>query len=364
MKNLLLSKEGFLDCILNSMGESIVLLDGKLCVCYMNSSAEKLFDLEGIDYEGKHFFEDLKAWDIPAGSIKSMPQEVFETGISHNGVIRNTKTGKKLSVNLTPLVDNGKKHGVLLSIQDVTEIMEKEQEIDLAFALTLPNSKVEYKLKSTVEYQDHYDPKTKMITITGIIQNGLYRHVINCLRLLSNLYIQGVTQIIGIDKDQLVQAFIFHDLGKSQPVLSIGDVVDPKQVFEDGKLHAFRGAEIAKNFYNQHDDVVEIIRYHHHKENELPKTFPWRLLPMLRLFQLVDGLSAAITRGGVDVNFTVQECLITVKEINHRPQYNGTWQIDLYTGKKIRYLNNNISTAHAETPKKPLIYLGIPDVNL
>jgi hypothetical protein len=81
---------------------------------------------------------------------------------------------------------------------------------------------------------------------------------------------------------------------------------------------------------------VEIIRYHHHGENELPETFPWRLLPMFRLFQLVDGLSAAITRGGVEVNFAVQECLITVTEKNLRPQYNGTWQIDLYTGKRTK----------------------------
>ncbi|WCK55455.1 PAS domain S-box protein [Aneurinibacillus sp. Ricciae_BoGa-3] len=334
MKNLLLSKEDLLNAIVNSMVESIVLLDHNLNVCYMNNSAEKMFLLEGIDYEGKHFFEDLNAWDIPIESEKSLPEEVFETGISQSGIIRNTSTGKRLSVNATPLNDNGKKKGVLLSIQDVTEIMEKERELDLAFALTLPNSKVEYKLKSTVEYQDQYDPKTKLITITGVIQNGLYRHVVNCLRLLSNLHIQGITKIIGIDKDQLVQAFIFHDLGKSQPVLSIGDVVDPKKVFEDGKLHAFRSAELAQNFYSQHNDVVEIIRYHHHSESELPETFPWRLLPMFRLFQLVDGLSAAITRGGVDVNFIVQECLIIVTEINDRPQYNGTWQIDLYTGKR------------------------------
>jgi len=336
MENLLLSKEKLLNTIVNSMGESIVLLDHHLNVCYMNKSAEKLFHLEGTHYEGKHFFEDLEAWDIPLENVKSLPEEVFETGISHSGVIRNTNTGKRLSVNATPLDDHGQKKGVLLSIQDVTVIMEKERELDLAFALTLPNSKVEYKLKSTVEYQDTYDPQTHLVTITGVIQNGLYRHVVNCLRLLSNLHRQGITKIIGIDKDQLVQAFIFHDLGKSQPVLSIGDVVDPKEVFEDGKLHAYRGAEIAKNFYHQHEDVVEIIRYHHHSEKELPETFPWRLLPMFRLFQLVDGLSAAITRGGVNVSFDVQECLITVTEKNHRPQYNGTWQIDLYTGNRIK----------------------------
>jgi hypothetical protein len=154
--------------------------------------------------------------------------------------------------------------------------------------------------------------------------------------LFSLLHAQGITKVIGIDKDMLVQAFVFHDLGKSQPVLTIGEIYDPKDAFEDGKLHAFRGAEIAKYHYNQHEDIVEIIRCHHNREDELPETFPSRLLPMFRLFQLVDGLSAAITRGGVQVDFIVRDCEIQVTEENHRPQYNGTRLIDLYTGKITR----------------------------
>jgi putative nucleotidyltransferase with HDIG domain len=174
-----------------------------------------------------------------------------------------------------------------------------------------------------------------MITITGIIPDGGYRHVVNCLKILASLHEQGITKLIGIDKDLLVKGLIFHDLGKSQPDLKIGDVVNPKEVFEDGKLHAYRGADIAKHFYGLDDDIVEIIRYHHHSEKELPESFTWRLRPMFRLFQLIDGLSAAITRGSVKLEFCVRDSVITVTEKNHRPQYNGTWQIDLYTGKRI-----------------------------
>jgi hypothetical protein len=116
----------------------------------------------------------------------------------------------------------------------------------MAFALTLPNSKVEYKLRSLVEYQDVYDTTTKKIKITGI------------------------------------------------------------------------------------------IRYHYHSEADLPESFPCRLLPMFRLFQLIDGLSAAITRGGVSADFIVRDTVIEVTERNLRPQYNGTWLIDLYTGDRKR----------------------------
>ncbi|MCL6594258.1 MAG: hypothetical protein K6T31_09805, partial [Alicyclobacillus sp.] len=55
-----------------------------------------------------------------------------------------------------------------------------------------------------------------------------------------------------------------------------------------------------------------------------------------RLFQVIDGLSAAITRGGVEVQFSLHDCTLRVTEVNARPQYNGTWEIDLYTGVRKR----------------------------
>lgn len=38
-------------------GGNLLLIDDKLNVCYMNTSAEKMFDLEGIDYDEKHFLK-------------------------------------------------------------------------------------------------------------------------------------------------------------------------------------------------------------------------------------------------------------------------------------------------------------------
>ena len=53
------------------------------------------------------------------------------------------------------------------SVKDVTPLKRaevqaryQERELEMAFALTLPNSKVESKLKSSPEYQDIYDPAT------------------------------------------------------------------------------------------------------------------------------------------------------------------------------------------------------------
>jgi PAS domain S-box-containing protein len=328
----------FLDMVLTSTQDAIIIVDDQLHVNYMNDSAKRILNIEEHEYKERHFYNDLNLFEIANGHLVPILQELMDEGISQKGIVRRTRNGKMLNITAVPVIEDGIKKGILITGQDITSFVEMEQELDMAFALTLPNSKVEYKLKSLVEYKDKYDPHTKNITITGIIEDGGYRHVVNCLKLFSTLHGQGITKIIGIDKDKLVQAFIFHDLGKSQPRLSIGDVVDPKNAFEDGKLHAFRSAEIAKNFYHQDDVVVEISRYHHHHEKELPDTFPWRLLPLFRLFQLIDGLSAAITRGGVMVKFSVNDCVIQVTEENHRPQYNGTWEIDLYTGERRRIL--------------------------
>jgi PAS domain S-box-containing protein len=329
-----IDKEKLLNYLVDSMEEALVLVDHNLRARFLNDSAVRMFNLQGASYEGRHIFEDLKLWEIP--QRKSKVQEVLDTGIAQRGIIRKTPDDKTISINIVPLLNHGNRTGVLITGTDITDTIEMQHELDMAFALTLPNSKVEYKLKSTVEYRDVFDPESRMIRITGVIPDGGYRHVVNCLKIFANLHELEITKLIGIDKDQLVKALIFHDLGKVQPLLKIGDVVDPKEVFEDGKLHAQRGADISKHFYNLPDDVVEIIRYHHHGEDELPDSFTWKLRPTFRLFQLIDGLSAAITRGGVKVDFTVKDSVITVKEDNHRPHYNGTLQVDLYTGKRTR----------------------------
>lgn len=133
---------------------------------------------------------------------------------------------------------------------------------------------MEYKLKNTPEYRDIFLPDEGLIEITEIINDGGYVHVVNALKVTADLNDKGIMALPGIDKDILVQALIFHDVGKSQPLLKIGQIVDPDKVFEDSKKHAERSAEIVRHSYGRPDDVVTLIRYHHHKQDELPDDFP------------------------------------------------------------------------------------------
>jgi hypothetical protein len=321
--------------IANNSDEALVMVDTELRVRFLNEQAKAYMRIPGETPVGRHLLNELQFF-VSKDQRQSVVLEAIQTGGMLRGVRRQTAGGRTLSLNITPVMHGGRAVGAILSATDITPYLEMEQELDLAFALTLPNSKVEHRLKSIVEYRDTYDPGTGLIEITGVVENGGYRHVVNCLKLFSVLASQGVTKLIGIDKDLLVQALIFHDLGKSQPRLAVGDVVDPRQVFEESTRHAFRSAEMACHFYGVREDGVEIIRYHHHAESALPETFPWRLLPMFRLFQLIDGLSAAMTRGSATARLEMQDCRIKVTEINVRPQYDGTRAIDLYTGEWIR----------------------------
>lgn len=221
--------------------------------------------------------------------------------------------------------------------KEVETLLERlghlQQEFEMALANLFPNSTVIAQLKTIVEYQDEYDPATGKIKITGIIREGVYRHVINILRLLAELTEQGLMTTAGIDKAELLKTTIFHDLAKIQPHLEVGDVVDPKEVFEPGQLHAFRGASLARRVYHLEQDIVNLIKYHHHEERELPSDFPSHLLPMHRLFWLLDGLSAGITRRGSKVNMTVIGTLIQVKEESPHPAYNRCLKLDLCSGK-------------------------------
>ncbi|WP_245527906.1 HD domain-containing protein [Ammonifex degensii] len=128
-------------------------------------------------------------------------------------------------------------------------------------------------------------------------------------------------------------AAIFHDLAKVQPVLKPGDLVNPREVFEPGHLHAFRSAALAEGIYRLGPEAVLLIEFHHHVEEELPAEFPPHLLPMYRFFRLIDGLSAAMTRRGAKVKITVDGSKVHVLENNPAPTYNRSLTLDLYTGK-------------------------------
>jgi|GEM_PF-1931881 len=204
-----------------------------------------------------------------------------------------------------------------------------QQEFEKALANLFSDPKVVAKIKSIVEYQDEYDPSTGKIKITRVIKEGVYLHVVNILRLLTELWEQGLMELEVINQETLVKTAIFHDLGKVQPYLEVGEVVDPKETFEPGKYHAFRSASMAKRVYRLGENVVQLIKYHHHNEDELPIDFPDGLLPMYRLFRLLDGLSAGITRRGSYVNLTVRGTIIQVKEESVHPAYNRCIEIDL-----------------------------------
>ncbi|PRR75749.1 HD domain-containing protein [Neomoorella humiferrea] len=242
------------------------------------------------------------------------------------------------------VVKSGKEKapGYLAIFVDVTteqQLVEKvkyaQQEAEMALATLLPDQRVEARLRAIVEYMDEYDSATGRIKITGVIREGVYRHVINILRLIAELSKQGLTELPGIDKDVLVQAAIFHDLAKVQPYLHPGDVVDPQEVFEPGYVHAFRSASMARGIYNIDERTVNLIKYHHHEENDLPAEYPLYLLPMYRLFRLLDGLSAGITRRGSRVKLTTNGTLISVREESSFPLYNQHLELDLYSGRKV-----------------------------
>lgn len=213
---------------------------------------------------------------------------------------RRTRDGRTFLVDAIRIADRY----VLVNFNDIssrkraeTDLQQAWAEVEQAFALTLPNSKVEWKLKSSPEYRDDVDPATGRIRIRRIIPDGTYRHVVNALKVASDLKKVGAMDGLGIDKDRLVQAMIYHDIGKIQPVLQVGDLVDPREVFEPSRIHAARSADFSAGTCVRDEEVLVLIRYHHHSGADLPADFPARRLPMHRLVRLVDGWSAAITGG-------------------------------------------------------------------
>ncbi|MGB9805109.1 HD domain-containing protein [Desulfofundulus sp.] len=199
--------------------------------------------------------------------------------------------------------------------------------------LFFPDNVLEELLRAIPEYTDEYQPETGEIVITGVIPDGCYQHVLNCLCFLAELDRQGILVLVGVDKKSLVETLVFHDIGKVQPKLTVGARVRPSEVFEDGRQHAARSSYLALRDYCVSDTVVTLIHYHHHKEGELPGSFPAELKPAYRLVRLVDGLSAAITRRGARVRLSVRGHEIAVYEESRHPDYNGCRIVDLLSGR-------------------------------
>ncbi|TZE81139.1 HD domain-containing protein [Calorimonas adulescens] len=232
----------------------------------------------------------------------------------------------------------GETNNFLITFTDITaeynmmqNLKSSQNEVETAFSIMLPDQRIEARLKSISEYMDEYDESTGMVKITGVIRNGGFRHVVNMLKLIADAFRQGLMELPGMDKNALVQAAILHDIGKVQPDLKIGDIVNPKEAFEKGYFHAFRSADLSKALYNIDDKMYYLIKYHH-LENELPSDFPEVLLPMYRFFRLIDGLSAGITRRGSKVLMEINGTRIYVKEESSFPSYNQEIEMDIYTG--------------------------------
>jgi PAS domain S-box-containing protein len=323
--------------ILQSINEGLIMIDKDLIIREYNRAAEELL--------GAKASERLGSRAVVVSRDESPVFEVMKTGKPRFNVMSPLADGRIFSVNYVPMLENGKVGGVIQTFRDITgqeemraQLLSSRDELDRAFALTLPNSRVEHKLKNTPEYRDSHDPDSGDITITEVITDGGYKHVVNALKVLADLNNKGIMSLLGISKDVLVQSIIFHDLGKSQPQFEIGQTVDPLDEFEESHAHALRSADIAAHFYNRDDDVIWLIKHHHHDETQLPCDFPNHLKPMLRLLKLIDGLSAALTRRDATIRLDVDGTRVYVYERNAHPDFNKSRVVDLFTGEILEYL--------------------------
>lgn len=317
--------------ILSSLHEGLIVIDRNLFVREFNPAAERLTGYRASERVGKKA-EVISREESPLF-------QVLATGEARYGVETELLDGRTFLANYVPLYAGAQIAGVLETFTDITEqkqiqrqLAKAKTELDQAFALTLPNSRVESKLKRTPEYRDEPAGSSGRIRITEVIPDGCYQHVVNSMKVAADLNHAGAMDVLGVNKDTLVQAIIFHDLGKSQPVLGVGDCVDPRETFEPSTRHAARSADIAEHFYGKSPEVVNLIRYHHHEEINLPPGFPEYLLPMLRLLKIIDGLSACLTRRRGSYELRIDHDVIVVDEHSPHPDYDREWSVNLLTG--------------------------------
>lgn len=333
--------------LINAMREGVVVVDKDYCIRELNPAAVASSGLRAEELIGRQS-KVYMAYDSPVRKVMESGEPLYDVEV-HNGM------GRVFLTNNVPIMDNGMVEGVMQTFSDTTDmkkmhfqLLKTKDELDKAFALTLPNSRVEKKLKSTPEYRDVYNADTGMIEVTEVIEDGGYHHVVNALKVAADLNEKGLMSLLGVEKDILVQALIFHDIGKSQPVLNVGQVVDPRKVFEPSELHALRSAGIVENYYKKSHDVVQLIRYHHHRDEDLPEDFPPHLLPMLRLIRIIDGLSAGLTRRNARIGFRANGSRLTILENNGHPDFNRTVEVDLYTGRELVYTEKKVDSAKRE----------------
>lgn len=221
----------------------IMQLRTNLEVMFVNDEAKRLLSFFPVSLYGEipdMLYERLES-AVQAGEV--------EEGKTQNFVIQSPK-GMCVRVCAQGWADT-----IVLTLEDVTEFewakaeeRAMREEIDRAFSFSLLEPSVAKKLSCTAEYRDE-PAGAGLIKITGVIPDGGYRHVINMLKLAADLGALGLFEFPGMSRDVVTKAAIYHDLCKTQPFLRVGDVVDPKEVFPLGKMHAELGADMARGYY-------------------------------------------------------------------------------------------------------------------
>lgn len=328
--------------VIETMMSGALVVDSQGVVRLLNPAGAAILGVSADLVVGRPY-EELAQWIFPHMldylRISAIPQVMRGRTVEGERRVR-LLNGRHALFRYAALHEGERFLGVVVTFMDVTDYVNAEakaqaeaEEVEKAFGLTLPNSKVEAKLKSSPEYQDIYDPTTGRATVTQVIPDGTYRHVINGLRILAELHAVGLFQLVGMDKDTMVRAFIFHDVGKEQPVLQVGQEFVPQEAFEPSHLHAYRSADWARKYYRVSEDVEWIIRYHHTPETKLPPDFPPPLLPMLRVFQVVDGLSAGITRRKARIApLRLEGTHLLIHEDNMDRRYHRHYRLAIYSG--------------------------------
>jgi two-component system phosphate regulon sensor histidine kinase PhoR len=109
--------------ILDGMVEGVVAVDGQECILLMNERARAMFGVGPARGEGKPFLEVIRNADL---------HEIFRSGRTAGGVFRHelrlrTPTDRTLRVTAVPLRLAGEDPGLVLVIDDVTELRRLEQ---------------------------------------------------------------------------------------------------------------------------------------------------------------------------------------------------------------------------------------------
>lgn len=323
----------------------LVILDKNQNIIYSNKQVLNLLQKRQHCIKGKKFewvFGNLFGKNHREFLAGCPVNKVIETLSPLSDVERKTVAGQTFLINCYPIVYRKSLKYIVINIRDITSKKNRENDVHMAydeltraFRLVLPNTQFEKRLKSIPEYKDYFDHDTGLVKIIEIIPDGAYRHVVNCLKIASDLYEKGIFNIFGVDRNTIVQTLITHDIGKSQPRLNVGDSIDPGACFLDGKVHARESAKIISKFPHISTDVINLVQFHHHGEDELPEDFPAQLLPMLRLVKLIDGLSAGLTRKNTELGSMVEGSKIIVFEKNSHPRYNGIQEVDILSGKSV-----------------------------